>query len=160
MIASGNINALFDGNPEGEDGCFEYYLSLIKALSQRLHSANAIYMVSNEDFPLLRKAIALTTHRDSMVRTSARTTYLTLLRIQESAVQKVCVAMVKGTLLRPLGALLRSQWAALVKAARQENPSAFRQAAYDEEEPCVVRFQRVSEELRGFFASSWHQIDM
>ena len=44
-----------------EDGCFEYYLSLIKALSQRLHFANAIYMVSNEDFPLRRKAIALTT---------------------------------------------------------------------------------------------------
>ena len=136
---SGHMNVLFASNAEQEDGCLEYFLSLMKALSQRLTSANAMYMLGDDDFYMLRKAIALTTHRDVMVRTSTRTSYLTLLRLPERGMQKVCVPIVKGMLLRPLGALLRSQWAALVEAARQENRAAFRQAAYDEEEPCVVR---------------------
>ena len=61
MIASGQINALFIGNLEQEDACLEYFLSLIKGLSQRLNDVNAIHMLRDEDFPLLRKAITLTT---------------------------------------------------------------------------------------------------
>ena len=90
-----------------------------------------------------------------MVRTSARTTYRTLLRIKGSAVQKVCVTTVRRMLLQPLGALMRSHWAALVEAAHQGNQAAFRQAAYDEEEPCMVTFVEGSLLL----CSSWHETE-
>ena len=63
-----------------EEEFFQYFLSLIKTLALRVKPEEMLLLLTGNEFPILRRALMLTAHGDQMVRTQARTTYLTILR--------------------------------------------------------------------------------
>lgn len=71
----------------------QYFLSLIKTIALRAKPEAMHLLLTANDFPVLRRALMLSAHGDQMVRTQARTAYLTILRglldaeVREKAIQ-------------------------------------------------------------------------
>jgi len=94
FLKGSEFTDLFLGDPEIDSEEFlQYFLSLIKTIALRAKPEAMHLLLTSNDFPVLRRALMLSAHGDQMVRTQARTAYLTILRglldaeVREKAIQ-------------------------------------------------------------------------
>ena len=83
-----------------EEEYLQYFLSLIKTLALRVKPEEMHLLLTANEFPILRRALMLSAHGDQMVRTQARTTYLTILHgVRDEQVREKAIELAQEMLL-------------------------------------------------------------
>jgi len=104
LLSGGLVNSLFDDPPDlGDEEVLAYFTALLKGLALRLDNESATLClapckplggtdINNKAvtrLPIFERAVALACHRDSMVRSAARTALMSMLRLDSPHIRDV-----------------------------------------------------------------------
>lgn len=120
LLSGGHLNALFDEPPDAPDEeTLAYFVALLKAVALRLDTQSApLCLVRGKGaakgqwrLPIFERAVHLANNKEAMVSTAARTTVLSLLRLEDAQIQAVTLDAFCRYLAPKLGRRLRAAWA-------------------------------------------------
>ncbi|CAJ1399290.1 unnamed protein product [Effrenium voratum] len=151
LLSGSQLNKLLTGQPElPNEECLAYFVALVKGVALRVDNETAPLLLTHHPvqepglearsrciFPLFQQATSMATHKDHMARTSARTAYLCLLRLENHQVRNAAMEVAHAQLIPRLADSLRASWASMALAVHRGEMDCFR-AALDLEEDTLA----------------------
>ncbi|CAJ1440502.1 unnamed protein product [Effrenium voratum] len=142
LLGDSEWSKLLTGQPElPNEECLAYFVALVKGLALRVDNELSPQILIRSDsarskciFPLFQQATSMATHKDHMVRTSARTAYLCLLRLENDQVRNAAMEVAHAQLIPRLAGSLRASWASMTLAVQRGERDSFRAALELEED--------------------------
>jgi len=138
ILSGGHLHKLFEDGIGAEDNeeLVAWYVAFLKGVALRLtpQSVRLCLNATKEDFPLFARAAQLATHQDAMVRTSARTALLKLLRLGNRVAQRATLKEARTLVVPSLVRSLSSTWVDVGQAQKRGDSGKLRDALEVEEE--------------------------